>query len=265
MNKLEKSFVLLLTLAIVLSLFACAPNLKQDVVVPLNAQTSDGKGATDPQFVDTVLENTQGEPTLVDTRGAGNFYSGVSFVGDYIGIYAKIKTPATYPAVGSSGQSCWVTNYANSVNANPSNPQTSWVQVGLRYYSGFKNFKTYFEYNYAPTNDYFLREIGTHALDTSVSYEVKYKTGGSGWDAYIGGSLQDNYNMGRVYANVQAFGESHNSSTVYLGPYVFNDVKTMAYGSASYVLNTTKQLKADLPYKYLVHINYYWFTVYGGP
>ena len=125
--------------------------------------------------------------------------------------------------------------------------------------------KTYFEYNYAPTGDYNIRNIGTHSKGANIAYKLQYNSTNVMWDAYIGGAKVDSYNMGRAYANVQAQGESHNNSQVYLGPFVFSDLKTRTNGSSTWVLNTNKAPTANSPYTYTVHNKYYKYTVQGGP
>lgn len=200
--------------------------------------------------------------TTIVSASASHYYAGMNKSGNYVALSATITTPSQLPAVGSgtSGESCWI-----SVQSQTSSGNLSWAQTGIRYYSGYSGFKTYFEYNYAPTSEYNLREIGTHVLNATIQYELVYNSTSFEWDAYIGGKLLDSYNFGRAYATAQAQGESHNSRSVTLGPFIFDQVKTKSSGSNAYVYNTTTAPTADSPYSVDVLTKYYKFKVYGTP
>ena len=186
---------------------------------------------------------------------AASFYSGVNRSGNFTGISASIKAPSSYPVIGTSGESCWITTQAETPSGR------TWVQTGLRYWDGFTVMKTYFEYKYPPTGDYDLIHIGTHLKGATVAYKLQYNSSNVVWDAYIGGSKIGSYNNARTYANVQAQGESHDKTQVQLGPFVFSDVKMRLNGSSSYTNNTTKAPTANAPYTFTVHNNYYKYTV----
>lgn len=56
--------------------------------------------------------------TMVSNVFAASYYAGTYKSGSNKGIAAKIKTPASLPKLGSSGESCWVTNaYGSPIRA----------------------------------------------------------------------------------------------------------------------------------------------------
>ena len=94
---------------------------------------------------------------------AASWYAGTNKSGSQTGIAAQIKTPTKLPTLGSSGESCWVSNVYT-----PSGGTKTWVQTGIRYYSGYSGFKTYVETQLA--GGYNMQDIGVHALNISIHY-----------------------------------------------------------------------------------------------
>ncbi len=142
---------------------------------------------------------------------AASYYAGTNKGGSNTGIAAKIKTPTSFPTLGSSGESCWVTNVYGS--------PMEWVQTGIRYYSGYLSFKTYVETNISGV--YNMTEIGIHVMDFAVHYKVSYENDNK-WHAYIANFDKGSFSMNST-SGVQAQGESHATDTQ-LGPFEFIEV-----------------------------------------
>lgn len=182
---------------------------------------------------------------------AASWYAGVNKPGStYMGIQAKIKTPTSLPALGDSGESCWVTN----VRTNSSGVR-EWVQTGIRYYNGYAGFRTYVETSIGGV--YNMNEVGGQVLNFDVQYQVSYQPDGN-WHAFIAGYDKGGWSMGTA-ANVQAQGESHAQNTV-LGPFVFSYVYYADSGSTWRANDTAPT--AQTPYKVDVYSNSN-YKVYG--
>ena len=187
------------------------------------------------------------------TANAASWYAGAAKWGEYFGISATIKTPSSFPKLGSSGESCWVSNvYDNGTT-------TDWIQTGIRYYSGYSGFKVYVESNIGGV--YNMNEIGTHALNSSKSYRVNWVYNTGYWEACINGTRKGLARF-RPGANVQAFGESHATNTQ-LGPFTFSNVQ---YHTTDLEMkNMDAKPYAQSPYTVSYSgTNYSKYTVGGG-
>lgn len=178
---------------------------------------------------------------------AASWYAGVTKSGyTYNGVAVQIKTPASLPKLGSSGESVWASNRSSSGD---------WVQTGIRYYSGYSGFKTYIEHNIGGV--YGMDEIGTHVLDFTVRYRVAYDSSDSKWHGFIADVDKGSWSMG-ASQNVQSNAESHATNTQ-LGPFKFID---MVYkDSSGWNFNNTPPT-AQSPYSVDVTNNAN-FRVYG--
>lgn len=187
------------------------------------------------------------------TANAASWYAGTAKWGDYFGIQANIKTPTALPKLGSSGESCWVSNVYDTGST------IDWIQTGIRYYSGYSGFRVYVETNIGGVYD--MNEIGSHSLNSTKEYRVNWVPNTVYWEACINGTRKGLARF-RPGANVQAQAESHATNTK-LGPFTFSSVK---------YVNTSNQMKnmdtaptADYPYNVTYSgTNYTYYVVSGG-
>jgi hypothetical protein len=141
---------------------------------------------------------------------ASSWFAGNSRSVGY-GVRANIQAPASAPYVGTSSQASWVSTPGPSY----------WVQTGWRYYGGYTNAKSYYEYS-LPIG-YSVVEVSTHSWGATKTYEVSHS--GSGyWAVKIAGSTIGSFGTlsAPVYP-VRAMSESH-YSTVQLNT-AFSSVK----------------------------------------
>lgn len=177
-----------------------------------------------------------------------SLYSGLISVPSCYGLSAKITAPSSFPYVGGSGESAWV-----STNQDASG---QWAQAGLRYYNGYSTLKTYVEYFIGGV--YTINEIGMHLLGVSIPYKVEYVLSSGGWGTFIGNTMVAVSVLLTNNIGLQAHGESH-ASTVQLGPFTFSDVKRLI--SNTVWTPATGTLHADNPYHVTGTASN--FTVYG--
>jgi hypothetical protein len=113
------------------------------------------------------------------------------------GVRATIACPSSAPYVGGSGQASWVSTPGPSY----------WIQTGWRYWSGYSNAKSYYEYS-LPIG-YSLVETGTHSWGGSRTYEVSHS--GSGvWAVKINGATVGSWGtLSAPVSPVRAMTETH--------------------------------------------------------
>jgi hypothetical protein len=148
--------------------------------------------------------------TVATSASAVSIYAGNTRSPGY-GVKADISTPASAPYVGSSGESNWVSTPGPSY----------WIQAGWRYYSGFSNAVSYYEYS-LPIG-YHLEDMSSQAWNFTRNYEVSH-VGSSIWTVKVNGASKGSwgYLSAPVYP-VKACSESH-YSTVQLNTQ-FNNVQ----------------------------------------
>lgn len=180
---------------------------------------------------------------LSSTSYASSWYVGVAKWGNYFGIQADITAPTYLPQLGSNGESCWVSSQFFDTNNN-----NCWIQTGLRYYSGFSALKTYVETK--SNGIYNMNEIGIHPLDESKNYCVRWIPNTYYWEARVNGAQVATNMYSSIYANVEAYAESHATDTQ-LGPFIFSNVK--------YVNNNMQLTNMDVAptASYPYHVTYY--------
>lgn len=187
------------------------------------------------------------------TANAASWYAGTAKWGSYFGIHAKIRTPTVLPKLGSSGESCWVTNVYDTGST------LDWIQTGIRYYSGYSGFRTYVETNIGGV--YNMNEIGTHSLNSTKEYRVNWVANTVYWEACIDGTRKGVARFNNPGANVQAQAESHATNTQ-MGPFTFSSVQYINTNYKSKDMD--KAPTADSPYKVSYSGSTYTYYVVSG-
>ena len=174
---------------------------------------------------------------------ASTAYAGLGAYTNRYGITADIKTPSSYPYVGTSGVSAWVSTI-NTYSDPTLLMGSNWIQCGVYYYNWHTSMKRYTEVLCNGAQD--LQEKGTHSLSDTVSYRILYDTTANKWKAYISGTVYAYSTTVPMSTKVKAMGESPNSGVVQMGPFQFSQVKVVQYPYSWITPNGS--LQANSPY-----------------
>jgi len=177
-----------------------------------------------------------------------NGYAGVYSNGSQSGMSASISLPWFYPYVEDSGESVWV---STSIDSNG-----WWVQIGVRYYSTYSNYKLYSE-TYQ-SGIYTINTHGNKYPGDTILCKVEYSADTSLWQASCNGTIYASGPLSSSSMQLQAHAEVH-LQYIQMGSFSFSNIK-IKNSSGSWISNTSTP-HANTHYEY--NGNAYYFTVSG--
>ena len=175
-------------------------------------------------------------------------YAGVFSDGSQSGMSALISLSWFYPYVEDSGESVWV---STSIDSNG-----WWVQIGVRYYSTYSNYKLYTET--FQSGIYTVNTHGNMYPGDTFTCRVEYSTDTLLWQASCNGTVYTSGPLSSSMMSLQAHAEVH-LQYIQMGPFSFSNIHIK--NSSGSWMNNTNSPHADTHYE--CNGSPYYFTVSG--